>query len=228
MFVLTIDQRDSRTHEDRVPSLLSSLEGTPVAAEFQRTAGDEVQGLLTEPSAVRSALLIALRQGWWHCGIGVGAIEPGSFDTGVRAGRGPGYLAAREAVDAAKNLTGSVAVRAGGDDDPATAPTAAGWAEDCEAVWQLVAALVLGRTEAQWRVVDAVDATDTQVQAATELGMRPTSVAGALRLSRIREERAVYGALDRLLAGAHAALGADGRSAAGAGAHTVPEGDSWT
>lgn len=204
MYVLTIDQRDSRTHEDRVPSLLAALADVPAVATFQRTAGDEVQGLLEEPANVRKALLIALRQGSWHCGIGVGPVEEGSFETGARAGRGPGYLAAREAVNAAKNLTGSVAIRTDGehgDDDPA----AAGWAADCEAVWQLVAALVLGRTDAQWRVLDAVDAHETQAAAAEQLGMRPTSVAGALRLSRIREERAAYGALDRLLTGAHVA-----------------------
>ncbi|MGN0100555.1 MAG: hypothetical protein ACI39C_06420 [Dietzia sp.] len=206
MYVVTIDQRRSRSSADRVPSLLTALGGIPVAAAFERTAGDEVQGLLEDPAAVRSALLVALRQGDWHCGVGAGEVDDESYSSGTRAGRGDAYIAARSAVDAAKGLPGSVAIRvpeSAGTQDGPTAATA--WAADCEAVWALVAPLVLGRTEAQWRVVDAVDRSPTQAAAAEELGITPASVTGALRASRIRDERAAYPVLDRLLAGAHAA-----------------------
>ncbi|HJC61475.1 MAG TPA: hypothetical protein H9755_14285 [Candidatus Dietzia intestinigallinarum] len=203
MYVLTIDQRHSRTGQDRVPRLLTALAEAEVrcVATFERTAGDEVQGLLDDPTAVRTALLTALRDGDWHCGVGVGEVEDGSFATGTRAGRGPAYLAAREAVKAAKTMPGSVAVRVPHE----AGAEATAWAADCEAVWTLVAGLVLDRTEAQWRAVDAVDRSPTQAAAAEELGITPTSVAGALRLSHIRQERAAYPVLDRLLAGAHAA-----------------------
>lgn len=199
MYVLTIDQRHSRSSSDRVPGLLDTLATVPTAAPFDRTAGDEVQGLLDDPVAVRTALLTALRDGDWHCGVGAGEVDDDSWSTGTRAGRGPAYLAAREAVEAAKSLPGSVAIRV-----PATAgKSAANWAADCEAVWTLVASLVLDRTRAQWRTVDAVDRSPTQAAAAEALGITPTSVAGNLRASRIRQERAAYPALDRLLAGAH-------------------------
>ena len=201
MYVLTIDQRHSRTNQDRVPRLLDALADVPSVAAFERTAGDEVQGLLDDPASVRAALLTALRDGDWHCGVGVGEVDRDSFATSTRAGRGPAYLAARDAVEAAKSMTGSVAVRVPDN----AGEEAAAWAADCEAVWTLVAGLVLGRTEAQWRAVDAVDRSPTQAAAAEELGITPTSVAGALRLSHIREERAAYPALDRLLAGAHSA-----------------------
>lgn len=201
MYVLTIDQRHSRTTEDRVPGLLDALAGVPCTAAFERTAGDEVQGLLDDPAAVRAALLAALRDGDWHCGVGVGEVDDDSFATSTRAGRGPAYLAARDAVEAAKSMPGSVAVRVPADADE----VAAGWAADCEAVWALAAPLVLDRTEAQWRAVDAVDNSPTQAAAAEKLGITPTSVAGSLKLSGIREERAAYPALDRLLEGAHAA-----------------------
>lgn len=201
MYVLTIDQRHSRTSEDRVPGLLDALSEVPCVAAFERTAGDEIQGLLDDPAAVRAALLTALREGDWHCGVGVGEVDDdNTAPTSARAGRGPAYLAAREAVEAAKSMTGSVAVRVPGN----TGEDAAAWAADAEAVWTLVAGLVLGRTEAQWRAVDAVDRSPTQAAAAEELGITPTSVAGALRLSHIREERAAYPVLDRLLGGAHA------------------------
>lgn len=207
MYVVTIDQRGSRVADDLVPGLLEALADIPCAAAFERTAGDEVQGLLTDPAAVRRALLVALRGGEWHCGVGAGEVDDDSYASGTRAGRGPAYLAARDAVEAAKGLSSSVAVRV-----PATPGAGAGagadaaaWAADCEAVWGLTAPLILDRTEAQWRVVDAVDRSPTQAAAAHELDITPASVNGALRLSRIREERAAYPALDRLLAGAHAA-----------------------
>lgn len=207
MYVVTIDQRGSRDADDLVPGLLEALAEIPCAAAFERTAGDEVQGLLTEPAAVRRALLVALRGGQWHCGVGAGEVDDDSYASGTRAGRGPAYLAARDAVEAAKGLSSSVAVRV-----PAAATSeAVAWAADCEAVWGLTAPLVLDRTEAQWRVVDAVDRSPTQAAAAHELDITPASVTGALRLSRIREERAAYHALDRLLAGAHtASTGATG------------------
>lgn len=206
MYVLTIDQRHSRDAEDRVPGLLDALSEIPGVSGFERTAGDEVQGLLDDPAAVRAALLVALRQGDWHCGVGVGDVDDDTYVTGTRAGRGPAYLAAREAVEAAKSLTGSVAIRV-----PAKASDAAAqWAADCEAIWALAAPLILARTEAQWRAVDAVDRSPTQAAAADELGITPTSVAGSLKLSRIREERAAYPALDRLLEGTHAATARPG------------------
>ena len=216
MYVVTIDQRRSRSSADRVPALLAALAGVPTAAAFDRTAGDEVQGLLEDPAAVRSALLVALRAGDWHCGVGAGDVDDESYASGTRAGRGPAYLAAREAVEAAKRLPGSVAIRVPDQTGtPEDRSAAAAWAADCEAVWALVAPLVLGRTAAQWRVVDAVDRSPTQVAAAAELDITPASVAGALRVSQIREERAAYPALDRLLAGAHAAAtgsASDGRA----------------
>ena len=217
MYVVTIDQRGSRVADDLVPGLLEALADIPCAAAFERTAGDEVQGLLTDPAAVRRALLVALRGGEWHCGVGAGEVDDDSYASGTRAGRGPAYLAARDAVEAAKGLSSSVAVRvpatpgagagAGAGADAAAwagaGADAAAWAADCEAVWGLTAPLILDRTEAQWRVVDAVDRSPTQAAAAHELDITPASVNGALRLSRIREERAAYPALDRLLAGAH-------------------------
>lgn len=202
MYVVTLDQRDSRSNPDRVPELLEALSGLDTVAPFERTAGDEVQGLFDRPEGARAAVLAALRSGDWHCGIGVGPVEGDSYRDGTRAGRGDAYVAAREAVEAAKTAEGPVAVRApeGADDD------ARGWAADCEAVWHLVAALVRSRTDAQWRVVEMVARTDTQVEAARRLGMQPGSVTGALRLSRVREERAAHGALDRLLAGTDRAV----------------------
>ncbi len=60
LFVLTIDQKASRQTEDCVPWLLQQLDRLPVLAQFQRSAGDEVQGVLEEPRAVIKALVLVM------------------------------------------------------------------------------------------------------------------------------------------------------------------------
>lgn len=43
MFVLTIDQRGSRSHGDKVPRLLSLLADLETVLPFERSVGDEIQ-----------------------------------------------------------------------------------------------------------------------------------------------------------------------------------------
>ena len=60
MFVLTIDQKGSRSGRDRVPDLLDLLGGLPMELPFERSVGDEVQGLSTDAgTAVDAALTCA-------------------------------------------------------------------------------------------------------------------------------------------------------------------------
>ena len=116
MFVLTIDQRHSRTETDRVPVLLDILREvcatSPPLAGFERTVGDEIQGLFGDAAGGVAAVRAVVREGGWHLGIGIGLIE--GVPATVREGRGSAFVSAREAVDAAKS-SGDVAVRAGGD-----------------------------------------------------------------------------------------------------------------
>ena len=104
MFVLTIDQIDSRHHDDRVAGAVQTLEarfspwlvGTP-----ERTAGDEFQ-VATRRGAV--ALDIALRFARteeWSIGLGVGDVTLPLGDS-VRAMTGSAFVNARDAVTAAK------------------------------------------------------------------------------------------------------------------------------
>ena len=122
MFVLTIDQRHSRTETDRVPVLLDILREvcatSPPLAGFERTVGDEIQGLFGDAAGAVTAVRAVVREGGWHLGIGIGPIE--GVPATVREGRGSAFVSAREAVDAAKS-SGDVAVRAGGD--AAVSPT---------------------------------------------------------------------------------------------------------
>src|SRR5689334_19592670 len=100
--VLTVDQRDSSDHPDAVPALLRDLAGVPVLRAFQRTAGDEVQAVLDDPAAVVEAVGRLLRDGHWWVGLGIGPVDV-PLPEETRAGGGPAFVHAREAVTRAKS-----------------------------------------------------------------------------------------------------------------------------
>ncbi|MFE4543075.1 MarR family transcriptional regulator [Arthrobacter sp. NPDC056727] len=210
MYVLTIDQRGSTNDRDRVPDLLTALGSYP-GVRFERSVGDEVQGVLQEPALVVEAALRALRSGRWYVGIGVG---PGTLAPGAspREGSGAAFVAARKAVERAKSAASHVpvAVVAGSHRDEAAAACA-----NAEAVLRLVGRLVQDRTEAQWRVVDSLRAKSgaatgqgagrhgLQKLVAEELGISEQSVSRSVLRSGWQEEWAARPAVEMLLATAH-------------------------
>lgn len=101
MFVMTIDQRGSRQGPDLVPELLSALADIPVLLAFERSVGDEVQGLLDSPKSVIEVAMRALRSGQWYVGIGVGDVDE-PLAASPREGSGAAFVQARQAVDKAK------------------------------------------------------------------------------------------------------------------------------
>ena len=72
MFVLTIDQIDSRSEGDAVPRLLTHLAELDTVLPFERTAGDEVQGVLADPDEAVRAWHAAARDQRWSVGLGLG------------------------------------------------------------------------------------------------------------------------------------------------------------
>ena len=77
MFVLTVDQKNSRRGTDRIETLLAWLaaRGEAFVRPFERTAGDEVQGVLSRPGDVVSLVLALVRQDAWSVGVGIGAVN---------------------------------------------------------------------------------------------------------------------------------------------------------
>ncbi len=189
MFALTIDQRRSRSAPDLVPGLLDALADIPTLLPFERTVGDEIQGLLDDPDAVLRAVLVVLRQGGWHVGLGIGAVDA-PLPATVRAARGRALLDARTAVERAKRSPVGLCVTS------TVHPVAAA---DAEAVLGLIGVLVRQRTATQWAVIDAVDAAATQRAAAEALGVSPQNVSQTLAASAIHVERAGYPVLIRIL-----------------------------
>ena len=179
--VLTVDQDGSREGTDQVPTALEVLAPVATRLPFERTVGDEFQGVLDEPSGVVAALERLLRAGVWNVGIGIGAVETPLPDH-ARAGRGPAYLAAREAVTAAKSSPWHVRAVAG--EDRAREGTRA--LES--AVW-LWAALLGRRTTRGWEVADLVDEGLTYDETASRLGITQSAVSQRAAAAGIAEGR---------------------------------------
>jgi hypothetical protein len=200
MFVITADQKHSRSAQDRVPALLADLRSRTdgrggTTRPFERTAGDEVQGLLHDPATVVDAVVALLRGGWW-VGVGIGPIDQPMPET-ARAGRGPAYLAARQAVESAKAGPGGICV----------VGSSASAGQRAESAAWLLAALLGRRTPQGWQVVDLVAGGAKGVEAAAKLGISPQAVSSRLRVAGWAEEQRGRELLTWLLGEADLAAG---------------------
>jgi hypothetical protein len=231
MYVMTIDQRGSTGDVDRVPGLLKELSPLSTSGRFERSVGDEVQGVVELPDEVVEIALHALRSGRWYVGIGVGEVDQ-PLPASPREGSGPAFVAARAAVDRAKAAAAHVplAVVAGGrrrvrtaagDRAPganraagANGADAAKACANAEAVLRLIGRLVQDRTAAQWKVVDVLRSVrhgqpgahgghGSQKIAAQNLGITEQSVSRAVLRSGWQEEWAARPAAAMLLSFAH-------------------------
>ena len=193
MFVITIDQEGSTGDVDRVPELLETLAAAapaPVLA-FERTAGDEVQGLLADAAATLAVVRAALRLGRWQIGVGVGSVVT-PLPASTRAASGEVFVRARDAVERAKSrrmavpvaVTGGLAVVGAPHDaapphapgsnvagpsaaEPRAAERDTGprlSAADAEALLQLLGTVVERRTEPGWEAVDTLLGVDAEIQ----------------------------------------------------------------
>ena len=183
MYVLTIDQRGSRTQGDKVPQLLASLADIETVLPFERSVGDEIQGVLADPGAVVEVVLRVLRARDWYVGLGVGSVEL-PLPESSREAAGAAFIAAREAVESAKKRGERVPLNVQGEEADAV------WLEAAEAVLVLVGDVVRRRSAAEWRVLDALDAAPgvSQKDIAAQLGITPQAVSKAIvRSGRLEE-----------------------------------------
>lgn len=170
MFVLTVDQRRSRRDADRVPELLDALASTPVVRAFERTAGDEVQGVLDDPEVVVDTVLTLVRSACWSTGVGMGTVvQP--LPASTRAGRGPAFERARDAVEAAKASPSHLRV-------VGTDPVGA---QHAGAVLDLLALVIARRSDEGWAAVELVRGGASQTAVAATLGITKQAVSQRLR-----------------------------------------------
>ena len=75
VIVLTVDQRGSRSTPDLVADAVDAMADLPLLLPFERTAGDEFQGVLDDPAALPRAVERLLREGAWYIGLGIGDVD---------------------------------------------------------------------------------------------------------------------------------------------------------
>jgi hypothetical protein len=188
-YVLTVDQQGSRRSADRVAALLPRLNREVRSVlPFERTAGDEFQGVIDDPATVVDLVLRLVREGGWSVGIGAGSVQA-PLPSSTRAATGQAFLAARRAVDAAKQRPSRVAVRG-------AVPPDAG---DAQAVLGALALLVDRRSEQAWEAIAAVSGGRTQAQAAADLGISRQAVGQRLAAAQWDLERDLRPTAARLL-----------------------------
>lgn len=198
-FVLTVDQIQSRAQQDLVEVTLTGLGEVDALLPFTRTVGDEFQGLVTNPASVVDVTLGLMRTVAWHIGIGIGAVQQ-PLPSDARQARGPAFLAARDAVEAAKKQSTHVSVRSVPDRLEA---------RDAEITLRLLIALQLRRSPHGWEAAELMDQGLTQAAAASTLGITRQALSQRLHAAHWSLDREARLVLTRLLARAERATTPD-------------------
>jgi hypothetical protein len=186
VFVVTADQRRSRRVGDRVPAALDALNTRPrlqgLRRRFERTAGDEIQGVCEAADGVVTVVRRLVRLDGWRIGVGAGEVDR-PLPRSTRAGSGAAFVAARRAVERARRSPQQVAVvgvRSYGHGDPA---------RDAESALWLTCSVLRRRTEEGWEVVDLLDDGHSQVEIASKLGITESAVSQRVSRAGWLEER---------------------------------------
>lgn len=188
MFALTIDRRDSRgraaeLHMGRQRTALQEELPRPVL-DWEISAGDELQALYDDAAAIVRAVLALADAGHWHVGVGIGAVDD-PLPSSVREATGEAFVAARDAVNAAKERGRPVV--AGNE-----------WARRAGSVVDLVCAVRARRSEAGAQATELADRGLTQQEIAEGLGITQSSVSRRLSAALWHEEHTVHETLEAL------------------------------
>ncbi|MET4159902.1 DNA-binding protein [Agromyces sp. PvR057] len=217
MFVITADQVASRRQADRAGDLIARLErshGADLLLPADQTAGDEIQLLTASAATALGIVLDTTRDGRWSVGLGIGGLRTPLPDA-ARKASGTAFIAAREAVQAAKRADGRFALRAASArseetdaDEPADGPTSSTLgASGVEALVRLVVLLRERRSEFGWEVVDLAQAGHRQKDIAGELAISTAAVSARLKAAMWRAECDAIAPLEQVLAELDAAVG---------------------
>lgn len=191
-WVVNVDQRRSRRQPDRVPGALAVTQQLDsVVLPFERTAGDELQGLMSHGPALVSLIeglarldaIDGLGEPGWRIGIGVGGVENVTSGS-TREARGPAYLLGRDAVESATTAAGHLVIRAAVGDPVAF--------ELAEAALVMLRTVLARRSRPGWEVVDAVSTGVSRAEVAAQLEVSESAV--SQRLARAAWRESVRGA----------------------------------
>ncbi|GAA1512587.1 hypothetical protein BJ978_002303 [Agromyces terreus] len=209
MYVITADQVSSRHQPDRAATLIETLtsrHGHALVLPADQTAGDEVQLITASAPTALAIVLDATRDGSWSVGLGIGEVRT-PLPEAARKASGTAFIAAREAVQAAKRADGRFALRAASDVQDDGGRREGLDADGVEALVRLLVLLRERRTDLGWEVVDLADAGHLQKDIAAVLGVSPAAVSARLKSAMWRAEVETLPALERLLAALDADTG---------------------
>jgi hypothetical protein len=192
MFVITADQIDSRHLDDLAGPMVTVLNeryGDRLALPVDRNAGDEIQALVSDAGTALAIIADLTRTGEWSVGCGIGRVRT-PLPENTREASGPGFVAARAAVDRAKKtqLRFALAGESPGD------------ASAAEALIALLLFIRSRRTPEGWELFDLVARGLTQAAAAKALGISPQAASQRARAAGIRTEIDAIPALAAVLA----------------------------
>lgn len=193
MFVLTVDQVDSRGGRDLVADVEADRDAYRAIGAVlgpDRTAGDEFQLLFREGGPTLRVALDLLRTGAWSVGLGAGDVaEP--LPATTREATGPAFTDARAALDGAKRSPLRFAAAS------VSRPTAA---RDATALTRLLLE-VRGRRSAEgWEVADLMAGGLSQAHVAERLGVTAQAISLRARVAGVRTELDALPAVERALA----------------------------
>ncbi len=191
MFIITADQIDSTHLADIVGptiALLNARYGGELALPVDRNAGDEIQALVSTSGVALAIITDLTRTGQWSVGCGVGRVRSPLPDN-TREATGPGFVAARIAVEQAKRAQLRFALVGEASRD----------LSDAEALIDLLLLARSRRTAEGWELFDLVASGTTQADAAAALGISPQAASQRARAAGIRTELAAIPALAAVL-----------------------------
>lgn len=192
MFVLTVDQRGSRSDRDRVPDVLNRYASAHTIRPFERTAGDELQAVFDAAHEVAAIAVDLAASGGWSVGIGIGAVDL-PLPAATRAGRGPAFEAARNAVEAAKHDRRRIRVNGASD-----------WTLHAQTAAAVVVDIQASRSDAGREAVELMRTGITQARAAARLSITPQAMSSRLAAAGWDLQRPTEELLIRLLTEADA------------------------
>ncbi|MBN9238037.1 MAG: DNA-binding protein [Micrococcales bacterium 70-64] len=202
MYIITADQIDSRHQDDLAGAAVDELNakyGGRIALPVDRNAGDEIQALAADAATALEIIADLTRTGRWSVGCGVGHVRA-PLPANTREASGPGFIAARAAVERAKGMPLRFALESEASPDTQSA----------EALIELLLLIRSRRTAEGWELFDLVSNGLTQSAAAKALGITPQAASQRARTAAIRSEIAAMPALADVLSRLDVEDGEDG------------------
>lgn len=187
MFIITADQIDSSHLDDIAAATIKRLNkryGNELALPVDRNAGDEIQALVAAAPAALAIIADLTRTDQWSVGCGIGRVRT-PLPRNTREATGPGFVAARTAVERAKKAPLRFALVTESPSD----------ANHVEALIDLFLLARSRRTAEGWELFDLVAGGLTQSAAAAALGISPQAASQRARAAGIRVELAAIPAL---------------------------------